>query len=418
MTIVSLAHDYCGAVQSWTRPPVPTIPGKPSPLRLYDTSAAAIEPSSPGELATLYVCGITPYDATHLGHAATYIAFDLVQRVWLDNGHRVHFVQNITDVDDPLLERAARHGIDWRDLAAMEIQLFREDMTALRVLPPQDYIGAVEAMDDVSAAVQTLLDMGAAYRVDDPDHPDVYFDIATAPKFGYESRYDLETMLTFAAERGGDPDRPGKRNPLDPLLWRTERTGEPSWPSPMGPGRAGWHIECSVIAANRLGPTIDVQGGGSDLIFPHHECSAAHSEVLTGVAPFARQYAHAGMISFDGEKMSKSRGNLVFVSRLLADGVDPMAIRSALLAGRYRDDRPWSDHLLAAAYTRLAEWRRAATRTGAAAQDVVTALREALADDLDTPTALGVLDRWAADEALDGRLVADAADALLGINLK
>jgi len=366
----------------------------------------------------MYVCGITPYDATHLGHAATYIAFDLVQRVWLDNGHRVHFVQNITDIDDPLLERAARDGIDWRDLAAREIQLFREDMTALRVLPPQDYIGAVEAMDEVSAAVQTLLDSGAAYRVDDEAHPDVYFDIASAPKFGYESRYDLDTMLTLSAERGGDPDRPGKRNALDPLLWRTEREGEPSWASPMGPGRPGWHIECAAIAGNRLGPTIDVQGGGSDLIFPHHECSAAHSEVLTGVAPFARHYAHAGMISLDGEKMSKSRGNLVFVSTLRADGVDPAAIRVALLAGHYRADRPWSADLLDQAVARLEQWRMAAKRNGKDATDTLAALRAALADDLDTPTALAELDRWADDESLDGALIADAADALLGIPLR
>jgi L-cysteine:1D-myo-inositol 2-amino-2-deoxy-alpha-D-glucopyranoside ligase len=365
----------------------------------------------------MYVCGITPYDATHLGHAATYIAFDLVQRVWLDNGHRVHFVQNITDIDDPLLERAARDGIDWRDLAAREIQLFREDMTALRVLPPQDYIGAVEAMDEVSAAVQTLLDSGAAYRVQDAEHPDVYFDVASAPKFGYESRYDLDTMLTLSAERGGDPERPGKRNPLDPLLWRTERVGEPAWASPMGPGRPGWHIECAAIAGNRLGPTIDVQGGGSDLIFPHHECSAAHSEVLTGVAPFARHYAHAGMISLDGEKMSKSRGNLVFVSTLRAEGVDPAAIRVALLAGHYRTDRPWSADLLDQASERLARWRLAAKRTGMDATSVLSVLRAALADDLDSPTALAVLDRWADEESLDGALIADAADGLLGIPL-
>jgi L-cysteine:1D-myo-inositol 2-amino-2-deoxy-alpha-D-glucopyranoside ligase len=365
----------------------------------------------------MYVCGITPYDATHLGHAATYIAFDLVQRVWLDNGHRVHFVQNITDIDDPLLERANRDGIDWHELAESQIQLFRDDMTALRVLPPQDYIGAVEAMDEISAAVAVLLDTGAAYRVDDR-YPDVYFDIATAPKFGYESRYDLATMLALSAERGGDPERPGKRNPLDPLLWRTERDGEPCWASPMGPGRPGWHIECSVIAGNRLGPTIDVQGGGSDLIFPHHECSAAHSEVLTGVAPFARHYTHAGMISLDGEKMSKSRGNLVFVSRLLADGVDPMAIRTALLAGHYRADRPWSEELLATARARLARWRAAAERFGADPGSVVTAIRQALADDLDTPNALAVLDDWAGDDSLDGVLVADAADALLGITLR
>ena len=405
-------------MQSWSRPPVPSLPGSPEPLRLYDTATEAITPTAPGETATIYVCGITPYDATHLGHAATYLAFDLVQRVWLDNGHRVHSVQNITDIDDPLLERANRDSIDWRDLAAREIQLFREDMTALRVLPPDDYIGAVEAMDEVSEGVRRLLDSGAAYRVDDPQYPDVYFDIAAAPKFGYESRYDLATMLKLSAERGGDPDRAGKRNPLDPLLWRTPREGEPSWESPVGPGRPGWHIECAVIAGNRLGPTIDVQGGGSDLIFPHHESSAAHAEVLTGVAPFARHYSHAGMISLDGEKMSKSRGNLVFVSRLLADGVDPMAIRAALLAGHYRTDRPWSDDLLDAASSRLDRWRAAAQRSGTPASSVVGELRSALADDLDTPTALAALDRWASDDTLDGALVADAADTLLGLTLR
>ena len=388
------------------------------PLRLHDTATGSVRPTSPGEVATIYVCGITPYDATHLGHAATYLAFDLVQRVWLDNGHQVHFVQNITDIDDPLLERAERDNIEWRDLAAREIQLFREDMTALRVLPPRDYIGAVEAMDEVSAAVQALIDAGAGYRVDDAEHPDVYFDIATAPKFGYESRYDLPTMLELFAERGGDPERPGKRDPLDPLLWRTAREGEPSWESPMGPGRPGWHIECAAIAGNRLGATIDVQGGGSDLIFPHHECSAAHSEVLTGTSPFARHYTHAGMISLGGEKMSKSRGNLVFVSRLRNDGIDPMAIRVALLAGHYRADRPWSDDLLEGATDRLSRWRSAATRSGGDAADVVNDLRAALADDLDTPLALAVLDRWAADDDLDGDLVADAADALLGIDLR
>jgi len=405
-------------VQSWSRPPVPSLPGSPEPLRLYDTATEAITPTAPGETATIYVCGITPYDATHLGHAATYLAFDLVQRVWLDNGHRVHSVQNITDIDDPLLERAHRDSIDWRDLAAREIQLFREDMTALRVLPPDDYIGAVEAMDEVSDGVRRLLDSGAAYRVDDPQFPDVYFDIAAAPKFGYESRYDLATMLKLSAERGGDPDRAGKRNPLDPLLWRTPREGEPSWESPVGPGRPGWHIECAVIAGNRLGPTIDVQGGGSDLIYPHHECSAAHAEVLTGIAPFARHYSHAGMISLEGEKMSKSRGNLVFVSRLLAAGVDPMAIRAALLAGHYRTDRPWSDDLLDAASSRLDRWRAAAQRSGTPASSVVGELRSALADDLDTPTALAALDRWASDDTLDGALVADAADALLGLTLR
>ena len=405
-------------MQSWASPHVPSLPGASPQLWLSDSATDMVRPTTPEATATLYVCGITPYDATHLGHAATYLAFDLVHRLWLDGGRDVHYVQNITDIDDPLLERAERDGIGWSELAAREIQLFREDMTALRILPPRDYIGAVEAMDEVSAAVARLLDMGAAYRVEDAEHPDVYFDVAAAPKFGYESRYDLPTMLALAAERGGDPERPGKRNPLDPVLWRTERPGEPAWDSPLGPGRAGWHIECSVIAGNRLGATIDVQGGGSDLIFPHHECSAAHSEVLTGVAPFARHYTHAAMISLDGEKMSKSRGNLVFVSTLRAAGVDPLAIRLALLSGHYRTDRPWRDELLEAAAARLARWRTAAGRAGADASFVLREVRSALTDDLDTPAAIASLDEWAADDALDGALVADAVDALLGITLR
>ena len=372
------------------------MPGSGPALRLHDAASGTVRPTHPGPTATLYVCGITPYDATHLGHAATYLAFDLVHRYWRDAGHEVHYVQNITDIDDPLLERAARDGIDWRDLAAQEIQLFRDDLTALRVLPPKDYIGAVEAMDEVSGAVAELLADGAAYRVDDADHPDVYFDISTTGRFGYESGYDRPTMLELAAERGGDPERPGKRDPLDPLLWRMARPGEPSWPSPVGDGRPGWHIECAVIAGNRLGATIDLQGGGSDLIFPHHECSAAHAEALRGVDRFARHYTHAGMIGLDGEKMSKSRGNLVLVSRLRELGVDPMAMRLALLAGHYRADRPWSDDLLAEGTKRLAAWRAAAVagrgRRYLVVLDRRPALRAALSDDLDTPAALAVVD--------------------------
>ncbi len=404
------------SVRSWPSPDVPVLPGDGPVLRLYDSASAAVQPTRPGPVATLYVCGITPYDATHLGHAATYLAFDLVHRIWLDAGHQVHYVQNITDIDDPLLERAARDGITWQDLAAMEIDLFRDDMSALRVLPPRDYIGAVEAMDEVSTGVAALLDSGAAYRVDD-EYPDVYFDISATGRFGYESHYDRATMLALAAERGGDPERPGKRDPLDPLLWRVPRPGEPSWESPVGPGRPGWHIECAVIAGNRLGATIDVQGGGSDLIFPHHESSAAHAEVLRGTDRFARHYTHAGMVGLDGEKMSKSRGNLVFVSRLLADGVDPMAIRVALLADHYRTDRSWTDGNLPAATRRLAAWGAAATRSGSDATEVVTAVRAALADDLDTPTAYAVLDAWAADDSLGGAAVAAAVDALLGVTL-
>jgi L-cysteine:1D-myo-inositol 2-amino-2-deoxy-alpha-D-glucopyranoside ligase len=392
-------------------------------LSLYDSSTGTVRPTDPGEVATLYVCGITPYDSTHLGHAATYLAFDLVQRVWLDGGHRVRYVQNITDIDDPLLERADRDGVHWADLADEQIDLFRQDMTALRVLPPAEYIGAVEAMDEVAAAVVRLVDLGAAYRLVDDEYPDIYFDVEASGRFGYESRYDAETMATFFAERGGDPDRPGKKHALDPVLWRMARPGEPSWPSPLGAGRAGWHIECTAIAGNRLGPLssggrrIDVQGGGSDLIFPHHECSAAHAEVLSGLDRFAEHYTHAGMIGLDGEKMSKSRGNLVFVSRLRQQGVDPMAVRLALLAGHYRQDRFWDDALLATAADRLTAWRAAARRSGSSSADVIAGLRAALSDDLDTPTALRLLDEWAAQDTLDGGEVADAVDALLGVAL-
>jgi L-cysteine:1D-myo-inositol 2-amino-2-deoxy-alpha-D-glucopyranoside ligase len=408
-------------MQSWPSPPVPTIPGTPRPLRLYDTATRQVRPTAPGKTATMYVCGITPYDATHLGHAATYLAFDLVHRIWLDNGHDVHYVQNVTDVDDPLLERAKRDHGDWRVLAMRETALFREDMTALRVLPPRDYIGAVEAIPEIVEAVDKLVAGGAAYRAADDEHPDVYFDHSATGRFGYESGYDEPTMLSLFAERGGDPDRVGKRHPLDALLWRTARDGEPAWESDLGPGRPGWHIECSVIARNRLGMGIDIQGGGSDLAFPHHEFSAAHAEALTGETPFARHYVHAGMIGLNGEKMSKSRGNLVFVSRLRADGVDPAAIRLGLLSGHYRADRAWTDDLLVAAEDRLARWRYAtATSSGAPAADVIARVRDHLSDDLDTAGALAALDAWAAqggsDRQAPGQIRA-ALDALLGIEL-
>ena len=387
------------------------------PLSLYDSSTDTVRPTAPGATATIYVCGITPYDATHLGHAATYLAFDLVQRYWLAAGHRVRYVQNITDVDDPLLERAERDGVDWRELAEQQIELFRSDMTALRVLPPDHYVGAVEAMAEIADVAAALLAAGAAYRVDDPDFPDVYFDITTTGRFGYESRYDDATMGKFFAERGGDPERVGKRHPLDPLIWRMERPGEPAWDSPLGRGRAGWHIECAVIATNRLGMGIDLQGGGSDLIFPHHECSAAHAEAATGAPRFAQHYTHAAMIGLDGEKMSKSRGNLVFVSRLLADGVDPRTIRLALLAGHYRQDREWTPDALSQAGSRLDLWSAAAARPGSA-PEVVGALIRALAVDLDTPTAIALLDAWAADATVGGTDVGPAVDALLGIELR
>ncbi|MCZ4520312.1 cysteine--1-D-myo-inosityl 2-amino-2-deoxy-alpha-D-glucopyranoside ligase [Rhodococcus ruber] len=413
-------------MHSWSSPEIPTIPGQGPALRLFDTADRQVRPVTPGSTARMYVCGITPYDATHLGHAATYLTFDLINRLWRDAGVDVHYVQNVTDVDDPLFERADRDGEDWRDLGAREIELFRADMEALRVIPPRDYIGAVESVDEVVDLVEKLVASGAAYVVDDAEYPDVYFRADATEQFGYESGYDRPKMDTFFAERGGDPDRAGKRDSLDALLWRAVRPGEPSWPSPWGPGRPGWHIECAAIALNRIGTGFDIQGGGSDLIFPHHEFSAAHAEAATGDPRFARHYVHTGMIGLDGEKMSKSRGNLVFVSKLRAENVDPAAVRLGLLAGHYRQDRPWSDEVLERAHTRLALWRRAAALEAAAsADDVVNRLRQHLADDLDTPKALDALDAWASfaverggsDAGAPGAF-ADAVDALLGVPLR
>ena len=373
----------------------------------------------------MYVCGITPYDATHLGHAATYLAFDLIHRIWLDTGHQVNHVQNVTDVDDPLFERAARDDVDWRELATQQVRLFGEDMAALRVLPPRHYVPATEAIPEVIELVEKMLASGAGYVVDG-EHPDVYFHADATRQFGYESGYDRELMLELSAERGGDPDRPGKIDRLDALLWRSARPGEPSWPSPFGPGRPGWHVECSAIALSRIGSGLDIQGGGSDLIFPHHEFSAAHAESVTDERRFARNYVHAGMIGWEGEKMSKSRGNLVLVSELRRDGVDPAAIRLGLLAGHYRQDRFWDARILDDAEARLHRWRTAvALPAGPSADDAVARLRRYLADDLDTPKALAALDGWATDALQYGGhdvtapgSVAGAVDALLGVDLR
>ncbi len=412
---------------TWPAPQIPRLPGTGEPVRLLDTSTGEVVVAAPGPTARLYVCGITPYDATHMGHAATYVAFDVLGRAWRDAGQEVTYASNVTDVDDPLLERATATGVDWRELAADQTALFAADMTALGVVPPDVYRGVVESVDRVAAAVRTLLERGAAYRVPAPDGgDDVYADLAADPAFGSVARLDEATMLALSAERGGDPDRAGKRSPLDPLLWRAERAGEPAWDAPgVGRGRPGWHVECAVIAADGLGVPYDVQGGGSDLAFPHHECSASHLRLLDD-GQAARVHAHGGMVGYEGHKMSKSRGNLVLVSRLLADGVEPMAVRLAVLAHRYRDDWDWTDDGLAQARERLATWRRAMSGNGGPdATPVLAGVRAAVADDLDTPRAIAVVDAWAA-EGLAGQgpthegapgVVARTVDALLGVRL-
>ena len=436
-------------MDSWHAANVPSLPGHGPEPYLANTATGDLTRAAAGQAATLYACGITPYDATHIGHAATYLAWDLLVRAWRDAGHDVTYVQNVTDVDDPLLERAERDGEDWRALADREIARYRADMAALRVLPPTHLVGAVEALPLIERLNQVLADRGALYELD----RDVYFSRAADPAFGTVSHLGPAQMVVLAAERGGDPARPGKKDPVDPMVWLAERPGEPSWESAFGMGRPGWHVECAAIATSYLGPVFDVQAGGSDLIFPHHEFSASHARVAftdsgPGVQAFARCYAHSGMVRLDGEKMSKSLGNLVFVSRLVADGTDPMAVRLAIMANRYSGDWDWSAAGLGAAQERLARWRAAVSRAMSraaisraepgsvaagsdlappSAESVLAQVRERIADDLDAPGAVAAVDRWASvvlntaslppDTAVAAALVRDAVDALLGVAL-
>ena len=393
-------------MRTWPSPEIPTLSAPGPAVAIHDTVTGGLVTTAPDGPARLYVCGITPYDATHMGHAATYVGFDLLNRAWRNAGHDVTYVQNVTDVDDPLLERATKVKVDWDELAERETELFRQDMAALRVLPPAHYIGAVESIPLVIALIERLQAAGAVYRVED----DLYFSVTADPAFGAESHYDRETMLRIYPERGGDPDRAGKKDPLDCVVWLAQRPGEPSWDSPFGPGRPGWHIECTAIALEHLGATFDVQGGGSDLVFPHHEMGAGHAQVAAPGARFAQAYAHAGMVAYDGEKMSKSRGNLVFVSALRNSDVDPMAIRLALLRHHYRSDWEWTDDQLWTAVDTLERWRKAlALGAGAPARPVVEEILAALADDLDAPRATAAVDRWvAATLGTDG--LADTSD--------
>ncbi len=412
-------------MRSWPIPEIPTLPVPGPAVSVHDTATGSLVRTQPEGPARMYVCGITPYDATHLGHAATYVAFDLLNRAWRNAGHEVSYVQNVTDVDDPLLERAAKVHIDWVELAERETELFRQDMAALRVIPPDHYIGAVESIPLAIASIERLEKLGAVYRVEN----DLYFSVTADPAFGAICGWERDEMLRVFPERGGDPDRDGKKDPLDCVVWRGERPGEPAWDSPWGPGRPGWHIECTAIAMEYLGSAFDVQGGGTDLVFPHHEMCAGEAQVAAPGRPFAQIYAHAGMVGYDGEKMSKSRGNLVFVSALRNSDVDPMAIRLALLRHHYRSNWEWVDQELWDAVDELAVWRKALSLgAGAPAAPVVQTVLDAMANDLDAPTAVAAVDAWVAatlgTDGLADNTDPDAAmtmfallDAALGLSL-
>jgi len=369
-------------------------------MRLYDTARREVVPFTPGEIVTMYTCGITPYDSAHLGHAAVYVTYDVLQRRLRDLGHETLCVRNITDVDDDILRKARELGVHYLDLAAEEIARFDADMKALGLLPAFSEPRATSAIPDILGFIGMVLDTGHAYRAGGA----VYFDVSSFPRFGHLSHLERDEMIELAAANGGRPDDPHKDDPLDFVLWQPSVPGEPAWESLWGPGRPGWHIECSALAMRELGATIDLHGGGSDLIFPHHECESAQSEAATG-SRFVRHWMHVGMVRLDGEKMSKSLGNLVFVHRLREDGHDPAAIRLALLSHSYRASWEWKATMLDEAEDRLDRWRAAGP--GAAGIDAV---RATLDDDLNTPAAIEVLD----EQAAAGHGVGDAA-SLLGI---
>jgi len=385
-------------MRSWPDLAIPAVDPKyvlPQ-LSLKDTLSGTKKALPKKDIFRMYVCGITPYDATHLGHAATYLTFDLINRYLRATGAQVKFVQNITDIDDPLLERANRDGVNWEDLAHSQIELFRSDMVNLHILPPESYIGAVEAIPLVTEAIAKLEHEETIYKVD----KDLYFQVRSDAEFGTRSHYSQAEMQTIFAERGGDPNRVGKKDVLDCLVWLAARPGEPSWPSPYGAGRPGWHIECSAIALKYLEPdstddyAIDIQGGGSDLIFPHHEMGAAQVAIMTG-KPYARTYVHTGMVGLDGEKMSKSKGNLVFVSKLVESGIDPMVIRLALLSAPYGRDRMWSNEILSSAQVLMTRLQSSLSRNEVApTKEAVALIIASMADNLDTVRAIKVLENW------------------------
>jgi L-cysteine:1D-myo-inositol 2-amino-2-deoxy-alpha-D-glucopyranoside ligase len=371
------------------------------PMRLYDTARQAIVPFEPGPVVTMYTCGITPYDATHLGHAAVYVTYDVLQRRLRDMGHDTKCVRNVTDVDDSILAKARTLGVHYLDLAAAETARFDNDMAALNLMACWSEPRATSAIPDIRGFIGMVLDRGHAYQAGGA----VYFDISTFPDFGSVSHYTSEQMLAYAAERGGNVDDPHKRNPLDFVLWQPSLEDEPSWESLWGPGRPGWHIECSALALRELGTTIDLHGGGADLIFPHHECERAQSEAATG-EPFVRHWMHQAMVRMDGEKMSKSLGNLVFVSDLLKQW-DGAAVRTMLVENHYRTSWEWDETRMPRGAERLERWRVAGEGEGG-----LEATRDALDDDLDTPAAVVAIDEAAAA----GQGVSKAA-ALLGVDL-
>lgn len=407
-------------LKNWPKVYLPPINDlKFPPLKLHDSYSGLYEYSKSGKFR-MYVCGITPYDSTHLGHAATYLSFDLINRYQQLANLQVSFIENVTDVDDPLLERAKRDGQDWQVLANSQVDLFISDMTALRILPPSQLVKVTDSLDLVESFIDKLDRNGHIYQIDG----DFYFSV---DKYLDSLPIPLAEAISVFAERGGDPDKEGKRHPLDAVVWSANKDGEPGWNSKYGFGRPGWHIECTAIACEFLDndekdPVIQLQGGGSDLIFPHHFMSAQIVKAALG-RDFAESYIHAGMICLDGEKMSKSKGNLIFVSKLIQEGVDPMVVRWALLSGHYQQDREWSTQLLERAKDEVMLVRSALSRSETAdASSLVSNLIKDLSDNLNTPKALSEIVDWSLESnkiatSNHSGLVSRAIDSLLGLAL-
>ena len=407
-------------MNSWPKAFVPSLINHDfPPLKIKDSSAGLIQ-FEKSEDFRMYVCGITPYDATHLGHAATYLAFDLIYRYQFLSGKNIKFVENITDIDDPLLERANRDKVDWSALADSQINLFKSDMSALRVIPPEHFIKVTESLTIIEEFIKRLAKNGYLYEIEN----DYYFAVE---QFLADLPIPVDEAVKVFSERGGDPHRVGKKHPLDPLVWSAHVGNEPGWESSFGFGRPGWHVECTAIACHYLdenenNPIVSLQGGGSDLIFPHHFMSAQIIQAAYG-RKFSESFVHAAMISLDGEKMSKSKGNLVFVSKLLESGIDPMILRWALLRGHFQQDRAWSNELLEISTKEVELVRSALAQSEVAdTKNVINSLIQDISNNLDTPSALDRLTKWANLSQSNpivnqSGLMARAVDSLLGLAL-
>ena len=407
-------------MNSWPGNNLPLMAGYEFPtLKIIDSNLGLVTVDAPSEFR-IYVCGITPYDSTHLGHAATYLAFDLINRYQSLSGRSLNFVENVTDIDDPLLERAKRDNSNWQQLADTQTQLFKSDMSALRIIPPNNLVKVTESMAIIEDFIRKLDSQGYVYEISG----DYYFSVE---QFLSGLPVSISEAIKIFAERGGDPHRQGKKHQLDPLVWSANTEGEPGWESSFGFGRPGWHVECTAIACKYLdkdsnNPILHMQGGGSDLIFPHHFMSAQIVKAAYG-RDFSQYFVHAAMIGLDGEKMSKSKGNLVFVSKLLSAGVDPMAIRWALLQGHYQKDREWSENLLSESEVQIATVRRALAQSEVSdSKELIVGIIADLSNNLDTPSALKRLLLWSEQSINAGSinqsgLVSRSIDALLGLAL-